>query len=339
MLHQHAAVDAEEIDEEELGCDGEFADVDHELAFGERPTRAKPTKRRRADGCDQGAQPCPPRCHARVVLEIALSHSSERPLSQSSAQSTDIDLFSDESLTDPYPVYAELRAQGAAVWMNAYNAYVLTRYAECREALKNWKVFSSARGAMMNDPLNEMFGGQILLCTDGEQHGRLRAAVAAPLTTKALGDARQQIETEAESLVARLMTGGTFDAVHDLAHHLPVSIVSSLVGIPQEGRERMVEWGGAVFNAFGPLMNDYMGPALDTTINATSNLVWLFANHPDQWTLLRQRPELAANAINEVLRIESVIQGFSRSTTMDHELDGITIPAGSRVRLLRRSEP
>ncbi len=305
-------------------------------------------------------------------------------MSQLAAPSTDLDLFSDESLTDPYPVYAELRAQGAAVWMNAYDAYALTRYADCRDALKNWKVFSSARGAMMNDPLNEMFGGQILLCTDGEQHGRLRAAVAAPLTIKALGEVRPQIETEADTLVARLVAGGTFDAVHDLAHHLPVSIVSTLVGIPENGRDRMVEWGGAIFNAFGPLnerannafpligemgafletecqrdklkpggwamglyeaadrgdlaaddpgklMNDYMGPALDTTINATSNLIWLFANHPDQWTLLRQRPELAANAINEVLRIESVIQGFSRSTTEDHELDGVTIPAGSRV--------
>jgi hypothetical protein len=58
------------------------------------------------------------------------------------------------------------------------------------------------------------------------------------------------------------------------------------------------------------MMNDYMGPSLDTTIFATANMIWLFARHPDQWTLLREQPDLMLNAINEVLRIETVIQGF-----------------------------
>ena len=40
------------------------------------------------------------------------------------------------------------------------------------------------------------------------------------------------------------------------------------------------------------------------------------------------------NAINEVLRIETVIQGFSRVLTEDHTVDGITMPAGSRVLVL-----
>ena len=60
-----------------------------------------------------------------------------------------------------------------------------------------------------------------------------------------------------------------------------------------------------------------MGPSLDTTIFATANMIWLFACHPDQWTLLRQQPDLMLNAINEVLRIETVIQGFSRVLTED----------------------
>ena len=82
------------------------------------------------------------------------------------------------------------------------------------------------------------------------------------------------------------------------------------------------------------MMNDYMGPSLDTTIFATANMIWLFARHPDQWTLLREQPDLTLNAINEVLRIETVIQGFSRVLTEDHTVDGTTMPAGSRVLVL-----
>ena len=82
------------------------------------------------------------------------------------------------------------------------------------------------------------------------------------------------------------------------------------------------------------MMNDYMGPSLDTTIFATASMIWLFARHPDQWALLRERPDLMLNAINEVLRIETVLQGFSRVLTEDHTVGGVTLPAGARVLVL-----
>src|SRR3546814_15193602 len=38
----------------------------------------------------------------------------------------------------------------------------------------------------------------------------------------------------------------------DIAPVLPVGAISHLVGIPDEGRERMLEWAAAAFNAIGP---------------------------------------------------------------------------------------
>jgi hypothetical protein len=65
------------------------------------------------------------------------------------------------------------------------------------------------------------------------------------------------------------------------------------------------------------MMNDYMGPSLDTTIFTISSAIWLFARHPDQWDLLRGSPSLMPGAINEVVRLESPHRGFSRMTTQD----------------------
>jgi len=48
------------------------------------------------------------------------------------------------------------------------------------------------------------------------------------------------------------------------------------------------------------MMIDYMGPSLDTTIFGISSGVWLFANYPDQWDLLRNDPSLIPAAINEI---------------------------------------
>jgi cytochrome P450 len=79
------------------------------------------------------------------------------------------------------------------------------------------------------------------------------------------------------------------------------------------------------------MMIDYMGPSLDTTIFAICSAVWLFANHPDQWDLVRNDPSLIPAAINEILRLEAPIQGFSRCVARDNDLDGVPLPLGSRA--------
>ena len=168
-------------------------------------------------------------------------------------ETTTIDIYGDESLADPYPVLAQLRGQGSVVWMEPHQAFVLTRYQACRDALRNWQVFASGNGVMMNDPMNAVTGGSLMLCTDGEQHRALRSVVAAPLNVKGVEEVRPLIENEANELVDRLLAQGTFDAVSEFAQHLPLTIVSQLVGIPEEARERMLAWASATFNSIGPM--------------------------------------------------------------------------------------
>jgi cytochrome P450 len=64
---------------------------------------------------------------------------------------SDIDLYSDSVLQDPYPLDRQLRDQAPAVWLKPTGMYALTRFEDVREALRNWQVFSSARGVAMNE--------------------------------------------------------------------------------------------------------------------------------------------------------------------------------------------
>ncbi|HEY1838766.1 MAG TPA: cytochrome P450, partial [Mycobacterium sp.] len=252
-----------------------------------------------------------------------------------------------------------------------------------RRALTDWESFASNNGVMMNDQMNRVLRGNTL-CSDGAEHDALRNVLLRPLTPRALRPVKEQIGAEAETLVEKLSTAGTFDAATDLANHLPVTVVSKLIGLPETGRERMLVWAQEMFNCFGPLndrtiasfpvlqemmnyatyeavpgklkpgswaegihaaiargevpaqscpamMVDYLGPSLDTTIFAISTAVWLFANNPDQWDLVREDPLLMPSAVNEVLRYDSPIQGFSRYIASDVNLDGAVMPAGSRA--------
>lgn len=85
------------------------------------------------------------------------------------------------------------------------------------------------------------------------------------------------------------------------------------------------------------LLRDYLGPSLDTTIFAIANLIWLFSQFPDQWDLLRDDPSLLRNAVNEAVRLESPIRGFTRKVTTDTNIGGIHVPAESRVLLFYAS--
>ena len=95
-------------------------------------------------------------------------------------QTSDIDLWSDEVLLDPYPAFTELREQAAAVRLEKNDVWVLTRYREIREALGNWETFSSTAVAF-NPDMNGALAGTSL-AADPPQHEALRSALTENLT-------------------------------------------------------------------------------------------------------------------------------------------------------------
>jgi cytochrome P450 len=294
-----------------------------------------------------------------------------------------LDPFADQALLDPWPLYRELREMGPVVWLEKYRMFALTRYDVVVKALRDWEAFSSSLGVMMNDDMNQVLRGNTL-CSDGDAHDRLRRVLIRPVTPVALQSLKDEVEREANAVVDRLCARGRFCATAELAAHLPITIVSNAVGLPEEGRDRMMQWSTGMFDCFGPMnertcdakpvlsemmhyaqtqavpgklkpgswaeaihhaaaagevppeavpvmMIDYMGPSLDTTILAISSGVWLFANNPDQWDLVRGDPSLITGVMNEILRMEAPIRGFSRYVARDYDLDGVLLPEGSRA--------
>lgn len=297
---------------------------------------------------------------------------------------TDLDLFTDEALTDPYPHYRYLRDLGPAVYLTRYDMWFLGRYGQVRAALKDWETFSSAEGIGLNESFNQAWS-TALIHQDPPAHSDQRHLFTGRLSPRALRPIVETIDERAGVLADKLAARRGFDAVTELAHDLPIHVIMDLIGWPQEGRDRLLDMACGWFDTGGPvndrtlagapkvaamiafleevvatenltpggfgwtlleahkqgeipveaavgLLAGYVVAAFDTTINLIANGVWLFATNPDQWAALRAEPSLMPSAINEILRLESPIQGFSRVTTRDVDLgEGSVIPAGERV--------
>jgi cytochrome P450 len=296
------------------------------------------------------------------------------------------DFFSDEVILNPYPYYQQLRDAGPAVWLTQQQCWALTRYETVRDALLTPDIFSSAHGCMLNEPANQSARGS-MLCSDDPEHQAVRRVFAKPLMPAALAPLRARLHTLAAGRIAELVARRRFDAVSELAHFLPLTVVTELVGLSEAGKANMLRWAAGAFNGFGPMSSprtleglqiiqeafaylttlsredldpagwgaalftaadrgalsyqnaatmlmDYLTPALDTTINATSALIELFAQNPDQWDKLRANPALIPSAIDEAIRLESPIRAFARYVMRDTDIGGVTLSAGSRALML-----
>jgi cytochrome P450 len=298
---------------------------------------------------------------------------------------SDVDPFASDILVDPFGAYRSLRDAGPAVRSTVYPVWILARYSDVRAALADWQAFTSAEGVALTDEMNAPMRGGVL-ASDPPHHDVLRGVLSQQLAPRALAKLRADIDQRADALVADAVARGSFDAVTALTQALPVDVVADLIGLPREGRDKLLPGADAVFAAFGPLddrmmarmpafleyqqymrsfndrskvapgswgaavwdavddgridsesagqlMQAFLVAGMDTTINALSAYIRFLAEDADLFATLKADPSLIGSGFEETLRLESPAQAFFRNTTRDVDVDGVIVPAGSRVML------
>lgn len=299
------------------------------------------------------------------------------------------DFFDSEVLVDPYPLYERLRSAGEVVRLDSHDVLAVGRYETARDVLRAPDDFTSGSGIGLNSVVNARSPRPITLTSEGDTHKLLKSIVMAPMMPRQMDDLASRLAEIANDVVVELTEKKQFEGVSELAVHLPVTVVSHLVGLPEEGRQNMLKWSAATFNLIGPLNDraresldsllemsmyaasmsrdrlapgswgslvygavddgrlpeelaaglfiDYIAPSLDTTIHAVSHMINLFGTHPDQWMALKNDESLLENAVEEVLRYEAPVRGFTRVATHSTRIGDTEIAEGERVWVLNGS--
>ncbi len=96
------------------------------------------------------------------------------------------------------------------------------------------------------------------------------------------------------------------------------------------------EWGRTLTDneLHAEMMADIFVGGSETSTNAISAGVMLAIQQPEVWKQLKSDPDkYLGNFSEEVLRLESPVQGLLREAAEDVELHGVTIPAGAIINL------
>lgn len=182
----------------------------------------------------------------------------------------ELDPFDPASLADPFSAHPVLRDAGPVVFLPRIGCYAMARHAEVQAALKDWETFISGRGVGQADFLKETpwRPPSLLLEADPPLHNRTRGLMNRVASLGALREVMPQWQAKADALVGQLAGTGSFDAIPALAEAFPLSVFPDLIGLREEGRENLIPYATAAFNAFGPrnaLLAETMAAARDAT--------------------------------------------------------------------------
>ena len=166
--------------------------------------------------------------------------------------SYDVEFYSDEVILDPYPHHRAIRDLGPVTWLSKNELYAIGRYDDVRNALRADSILVSGKGVAANPIMNKEEVPTTLI-SDGERHTLYKRTSMKPIVAGAMKALRGRIQESAVELVDRLVDQKEFDTMRDLAQFLPLSIVAHLVGLPDAGRENLLKWAAATFDALGSL--------------------------------------------------------------------------------------
>src|SRR5579885_2837330 len=126
--------------------------------------------------------------------------------------SLDQRLASRDFIEDPYPIYRMLREDARVFWSETWHAWVLTRYDDIANVLRNSHSFSNAgRFARLLDqlpveahplitPLRTHYASGILQC-DPPDHSRIRGLVNRAFTPRAVSEVASAVEQLVDQLL------------------------------------------------------------------------------------------------------------------------------------------
>ena len=184
----------------------------------------------------------------------------------SKVELSELDFFSAEVQECPFHVYQQLQEE-APVWqMPNTNVFVVTRYDDIREIIRDPGRFSNNFSALLNtgssnEEVNTIYGQgyemvETLLTQDPPRHRVYRNLVNKVFSNKRIEGMRTEVEKMSNELIDQWIDEPEVDLLNRFCVPLPIYVISDQLGVPRSELSLIKKWSDASASRLGRLADE-----------------------------------------------------------------------------------
>jgi cytochrome P450 len=168
----------------------------------------------------------------------------------------DFDPTSAAVVSDPYPVFAGMRASTPVCWHDGLGMWLTFRHADADAVLRDRRLgrLWTLRWPTESLPAYTLLHVHSMLENEPPVHTRLRRLVAAGFGRGQVERLRSRIAAVAGGLADAVAEAGSGGSVVDLmplyAEPLPVAVIAELLGVPESDRGLLRPWSNAIVKTY-----------------------------------------------------------------------------------------
>ena len=228
------------------------------------------------------------------------------------------DPYNVEINANPYPAFARLREEAPLYYNEEFDFYALSRFADVNKALIDHETFSSARGAIIElIKANIEIPSGALIFEDPPIHTTHRKLLARMFTPRKIAALEPKIREYCAAALDPLVGAGKLDFITDFGAIMPMQVISTLLGIPEDDQEMIRDHG-----------NDQMRTEAGKPMKAASEGMIdgsIFETYID-WRKDNPSDDIMTDLLNVEFTDE---QGVTRHLTREELLIYINVVAGA----------
>jgi cytochrome P450 len=166
----------------------------------------------------------------------------DRPGAELAAHLTDPELYA----TDPFPLYARLRAEAPVAWHEAAGFWAVSTHPEVQRVGTDPATFCSSKGILVQEIGSEYETPPTMMHTDPPAHTRYRRLVQPGFKPTVIRTLEAEVRGQAAGLTGTLPAGEAVDVVPALSVPFPLQVICGLLGVDGDQWPRFYEWSEAV---------------------------------------------------------------------------------------------
>jgi cytochrome P450 len=170
-----------------------------------------------------------------------------------------VDLMDEDMFKDgpPHELFARLRSEAPVFESSTQEGgdfWSVTRAADIAAISKNTEIFSSEKAGVfiregMPMPLDVL--NQVILGMDPPRHSQVRGIVQKAFTPRIVARQEEQIRGRVTKLIDEICEQGECDLVESFSIELPLQVITELLGVPNDDRDKLFAWTHQIEQSVG----------------------------------------------------------------------------------------